>query len=235
MTLKVIGAGFGRTGTVSIKAALEELGFGKCYHMVELLQQPEQVVYWEAASRGEAVDWDTLFAGYQASIDFPSYRYYREQLEHFPEAKVLLSVRDSEKWYESALNTIYRAEPGLGQKLLLSIALPFSPRLRQIIRIFRMGNRDVWQNDFQGRFEDKAFAIKVYNRHNETVRQIVPPEKLLVYEVKEGWDPLCHFLNVPVPDGKPFPHLNDRAAFKQAGKVLNLLSKKALARAIQQS
>ena len=103
--LQVIGAGHGRTGTLSLNAALEQLGFGSCYHMVELLACPEQVTYWEAAALGEAVDWDTLFKGCEAGVDFPVFRHYRALAEHYLDAKVVLSVRDPERWYESALNT----------------------------------------------------------------------------------------------------------------------------------
>src|SRR5947208_7864431 len=116
MAIQVIGAGLGRTGTLSLKAALEELGFGPCYHMIELITHPEQVVYWEAASAGQPVDWDALFAGYQAVVDYPGCRYYRELMRHYPEAKVILTVRDPETWYESCMATIYQAgRPAPGQ------------------------------------------------------------------------------------------------------------------------
>src|SRR4028118_1427594 len=100
MAIGVIGAGLGRTGTLSLKAALEELGFGACYHMIELLGHPEQVHFWETASRGESVDWDTLFTGYQAVVDYPGCRYYRTLMEHYPEAKVILTGRDPARWDE---------------------------------------------------------------------------------------------------------------------------------------
>lgn len=105
--MKVIGAGFGRTGTMSLKAALEELGYGPCYHMTDVFEHPEHIRMWEAATRGEPVDWDELFAGYQATVDWPGAAFYRELMEVFPDAKVLLSLRDPEKWYESTRNTIY--------------------------------------------------------------------------------------------------------------------------------
>ncbi len=213
MALQVIGAGHGRTGTLSLKAALEELGFGPCYHMVELLARPEHVSYWEAAERGGAVDWETLFKGYQAGVDFPVFRHYKVLTHHYPDAKVILSVRNPERWYESALNTIYRAGPSLPQKVLLGLQLPFSPRLRKLIRVFRLAGQ-VWQKDFGGRFEDKVHAIRTYEAHLETVKRTVPKERLLVYDVNEGWEPLCRFLEVPVPD-LPFPRANDRAAFAQ--------------------
>ncbi len=213
MALKVIGAGHGRTGTLSLKAALEELGFGPCYHMVELLAHPERVSYWEAAERGEAVSWNDLFEGYAAGLDFPVFRYYDTLAERYPDAKIILTVRDPERWYESALNTIYRAGPPPLQKALMAFQLPFSPRLRKLIRAFRLADK-VWQKDFGGRFKDKAYALAAYKAHNERVKQLIPPDRLLVYEVSEGWEPLCAFLGVPVPD-KPFPRLNDRLSFKE--------------------
>ncbi len=211
MALQVIGAGHGRTGTLSLKAALEELGFGPCYHMVELLAHPEQVTYWEAAERGEAVAWDALFPGYQSGVDFPVFRHYAALAERYPDAKVVLTVRDPERWYESALNTIYRAGPPPLQKALMALQLPFSPRLRKLIRVFRLSGH-VWQKDFDGRFEDKAYALKTFVAHLEAGKRTVPEARLLVYDVTEGWGPLCAFLNVPVPEG-PFPRLNDRVSF----------------------
>ena len=214
MAIKIIGAGLGRTGTMSLKAALEELGFGKCYHMIELLKNPEQIDYWEAAGRDEAIAWDELFTGYQATVDYPACRYWRELMQYYPEAKVLLSVRDPDSWYESANSTIYRVEPGLFEKLKLLVKLPFSPRLRHMVRIFRMVRCVIWQGDFEGRFEDKQFALERFQQHIEEVKRTVPAERLLVFHVKEGWEPLCRFLEVPVP-AKPFPRLNDRSDFLQ--------------------
>lgn len=219
MTIKVIGAGFGRTGTLSLKAALEEVGFGKCYHMVELLKNPSDVKFWEDASNGKTVNWDALFNNYQAIVDFPGYRYYRQLMQRYPDAKVLLSIRDPDSWYESTLNTIYKAKPTGWQKLKIALSLPFSQRLQHLIRVFRMADKDVWLKDFQGKFEDKQYAIGIFNQHIEEVKRIVPSERLLVYQVKEGWEPLCHFLDVPVPE-KPFPHLNERTTFGQMSKQL---------------
>ena len=109
--MKLIGAGLPRTGTLSQKVGLEVVGHGPCYHMVELLARPEHVTYWEAAERGEVVDWDAHFMGYQSGVDFPVFRHYQALAKHYPDAKVVLSVRDPERWYDSALNTIYRASP----------------------------------------------------------------------------------------------------------------------------
>jgi hypothetical protein len=206
MAIKVIGAGLGRTGTLSLKSALEELGFAKCYHMTDVLARMDDARIWDAAARGESVDWDALFQGYQATVDWPGCSFYEEFLRRYPEAKVVLTVRDPETWYDSARQTIYyvrHAFPGWARLLV--------PRMRHFTRML---DRLVWVGMFQGRFEDKPYAIEVFNQHNEQVRRVVPPVRLLVYEVREGWGPLCAFLGVPVPDGKPFPHLNDAEEFR---------------------
>jgi hypothetical protein len=206
MPLKVIGAGFGRTGTLSLKVALEQLGFVKCYHMTEVFSRPEYVGLWDAAARGEPVDWESLFRGYEATVDWPGCNFYREFLRLYPQAKVILTVRDPDGWYDSARQTIY-----CQQRAFPAWVMPFFPRLR---RFLRLTERLIWEGVFRGRFEDRAFAIEVFNRHTEEVKRVVPPERLIVYEVKEGWGPLCSFLGVPIPEGKPFPHLNDAEEFR---------------------
>ncbi len=217
--LKIIGAGFGRTGTLSLKAALEELGFGPCYHMVEVLKKPSSLSYWVAAVQGKAVNWDEVFQGYQSTVDWPGCSFYKELMEVYPEAKVLLSVRDPEKWYESAANTIYK----------MTTASP-EARRAAMGRILPQGGGGVpptdvdfqqmgtlvgfiWGTVFDGKFEDRAHAIQVFNQHIEQVKRDVPPEKLLVYDVREGWEPLCAFLGVSVPKN-PFPALNSRENFQ---------------------
>ncbi len=194
--LKIIGAGFGRTGTLSLKVALEQLGFAPCYHMTELFIRPEANEQWLAIVGGEHIDWNTVFEGYQATVDWPACAFYKELMQAYPEAKVLLSVRDPEKWYESVITTIYQA----------SGRFPSTPHARMIKAL-------IWDGTFHGRFEEKEYAINVFLQHNEEVKRLVPPEKLLVYDVKEGWEPLCAFLGVTVPVDTPFPHLNDRLEF----------------------
>ncbi|MBA3946785.1 MAG: sulfotransferase family protein [Herpetosiphonaceae bacterium] len=208
MTIRVIGAGFGRTGTASLKAALEALGFDKCYHMTEVFAHPADAKIWRGAALGQPVNWDALFVGYQATVDWPSCTFYRVLMVQYPEAKVILTVRDPEKWYASALQTIYQVRFTFPTTVMRHII----PMLRAVL-----GMQDVvfWQGTFHGRFADKAYAIEVFNRHNDAVKQFVPPERLLVYEVSQGWEPLCKFLNVPVPADQPFPHVNDAAEFQQ--------------------
>jgi Sulfotransferase domain len=205
MSIQVIGAGLGRTGTLSLKAALEELGFAKCYHMVEVFARKGDARTWDAAARGEPVDWDRLFAGYRATVDVPACLFYRELLEKYPGAKVILTVRDPERWYDSMRQTIYFAHNAFPRW-----AAVLNPRMR----VFRRMIDGLWERMFRGRFEDRAFAIDVFNRHNEQVRRDIPADRLLVYEISQGWEPLCAFLGLPVPEGKPFPHLNDAAEFR---------------------
>jgi hypothetical protein len=208
--LKVIGAGFGRTGTLSIKVALEELGFAPCYHMSEVFDHPKHVPLWDAASRGETVNWRELFKGYQATVDWPSCTFYKELMKVYPDAKVLLTVRNAEKWYESAQSTIFQVvsrESSPFSGLLLRLLFP---HMRQTVEMMKTL---IWEGTFNGNFADKHYAIETFNQHIEEAKKYVPPEQLLVYDVKEGWEPLCAFLGVEVPRDKPFPHLNDRFSF----------------------
>jgi hypothetical protein len=208
--MQVIGAGFGRTGTLTLKAALEELGVGPCYHMVEVLWgDTSRLELWQAAANGEAVDWKAVFDGFESTVDWPGCTFWEPLMEVFPDAKVLLTVRDPEAWYESARNTIY-ASLIAGQKgeLREGNEEPPSPEAFQMISTL------MWQGTFHGKFEDKAYAIERFNEHNETVKRGVPPERLVVHEVKEGWKPLAQMLGVPEPRTE-FPRLNDKVAFRE--------------------
>ena len=222
--VKVIGAGFGRTGTMSLKAALERLGFGPCYHMVEVFEHPEHADVWLAAWRGEPVDWDAFLAGYGATVDWPACTFYEELMERYPEAKVLLSVRDPERWYESTRSTIYELNVGIPSSPLYRIGYAFAGLfVPGVFGVGRMGGEIIWQGTFDDRFEDRAHAIAVFDRHNEGVRHRVPEDRLLVYEVKQGWGPLCEFLGVEEPD-EPFPRLNDTAEMRRRILALRALS-----------
>ena len=213
--LKVIGAGFGRTGTLSLKAALEELGFGPCYHMTELFQHPDDLATWEAASKGESVDWKDFLDGYRATVDWPGCTYYKEMMQAFPDAKVLLTIRDFDRWYESANATIFNMTRRFASRRVspLRLIMMRNPFVAGRVRVGQMINEAIWGKTFGGKFEDKAHAFEVFQQHIEEVKRVVPAEMLLVYNVKEGWGPLCAFLDVPVPTDTPFPHLNDRESF----------------------
>lgn len=218
--MKVIGAGFGRTGTASLKAALERLGFGPCYHMLEVFENPSHLRLWEAAAAGEPVEWDEVFKHYEAAVDWPVAAFYEQLMEAYPEAKVVLTVRDPEKWYESTRSTIYRINRVTSLPFFSVVGL-FAPEPR---RVSKMVNKVVWRDTFGSEFENKRRAIEVFKRHNEEVRRKVPPEKLLVYEVGEGWGPLCEFLGVEVPENEPFPHINDTASFRKRSQRRMMLA-----------
>ena len=203
MSLKVVGAGFGRTGTLSLKVALERIGFGPCYHMVEVFPRPEHVAMWHRLAFEQSMDWDEIFRGFGATVDWPAARWWREIAAHFPDAKVLLSVRDSEAWYKSVTDTIYQP-----------MKSPAPDGVPELVRLqSEMARKAILDETFDNRFEDKAHAIEVFRKHNQAVRDAIDPARLLVFNVREGWGPLCRFLEVPIPD-EPFPRLNDTATFQ---------------------
>lgn len=207
--MKVIGAGVGRTGTMSLKVALERLGFGPCFHGRHVLDHRERLPLWLAASRGEPVDLTRLFEGYGSTMDWPGAAFWRELADLYPDAKVILTVRDSTSWYESVAKTIY---PMFGSHTdpRAMVAREIVPGLDVMTAFTR---NLIWDAGiFGGRFEDRAHAIAVYEAHNEEVARAVPPDRLLVCEADVGWERVCDFLGVPVPD-EPYPHLNDPAGF----------------------
>ncbi|MES2622592.1 MAG: sulfotransferase family protein [Bacteroidota bacterium] len=218
MSIQIIGAGFGRTGTASLKLALEKLGFDKCYHMSELIQNPQQVIHWETLQAGGEPDWETLFSGYKATVDFPGCMYYRQMMKKYPDAKVILTIRDADKWYKSASDTIYRVSKDNTARTFIKILGFFIPKVRNMARVFAFASNTLWKKMFAGRFEDKEFAKLVFNKFNNDVIAYVPKEKLLIFEIKQGWEPLCKFLNVPVP-AEPFPKVNDTEEFNNRRKL----------------
>lgn len=202
MALDIIGSGFGRTGTLTLKSALERLGFSKCYHMVEVFEHPDSIVHWERAGRGEKVDWEAAFDGYRASVDWPACHVWRELAAYYPEAKVIHTVRSSpEKWYESFSNTIL---PAMRQ------APPQGDPMR---RWWEAVNKLVTVDTFDGRPDDIEVAIAAYRRREEEVRAAIAPSRLLVYNIADGWEPLCAFLGVAVPD-EPMPRTNTTEEFQ---------------------
>jgi hypothetical protein len=213
-SLEIIGAGFGRTGTMSLKVALEKLGPGPCYHLSEVFANPDHVAVWESAMRGERADWWRIFREYRAAVDWPAAAFYEELMERYPDARVILTVRDPDRWYESARSTIYTVQD-VASSPLFSLAALFVPRLRRLRRAAAMAADLVWTRTFDGRFEDREYAKEVFVSWNREVERRVPAERLLVYEVREGWGPLCEFLGVEAPIGEPFPHLNEGEAFRR--------------------
>jgi hypothetical protein len=213
---------------MSLKVALEDLGFGPCYHMSEVFEHPEHVDAWEAAASGEPADWDSLFSDYNATVDWPGAALYEELVQRYPEAKVILTVRDPDRWYESARHTIFNIQK-VAPSPIFSLAALFVPRMRQIKRVAAMASDLVWNRVFHGGFEDREYAIEVFDRWDEEVKRRVPPERLLVYEVKKGWGPLCEFLGVEAPTDKAFPHLNDGETFRKMIRRRTALASAALA------
>ena len=201
MSIKVIGAGFGRTGTLSLKGALELLGFDPCYHMVEVMERPTHSDAWFRTSQSGKVDW-SVFDGFASVVDWPAARYWRDLIERYPSAKVVLTLRDPDSWYKSVSDTIH-----VRLTSVLPADAPESDRRHRA-----MATKIVLTDTFGGRFSDKEHAIEVFERHNAAVRESVDPSRLLVFRVKDGWEPLCRFLDRPIPN-EPFPRLNDTAEF----------------------
>ena len=222
VAIEVIGAGLGRTGTSSLKEALETLGFGPCYHMTEVFAHLEHVPVWEAA-RGECVEWEDALHGYRAAVDWPAPAFYEELMRRYPGAKVILTVRDPERWYESTLNTIYEIQ-GLSESPAYALSALLVPPMRRVRRATRVIGALAWRGLFGGRFEDREHAIAVFEKYNAEVARRVPAERLLVYEAREGWEPLCAFLGVEVPEGKPFPHANDTEEFRKRIRAVRAIS-----------
>lgn len=214
MAIKIIGAGLPRTGTNTLKASLEMLGYAKTYHMKELLVHPENLHYWETLRDTGTTNWDELYDGYQATVDFPCCPWYKEHMKRYPDAKVILTIRPFEAWYTSVYSTIWKAGPQtLGEKMAMMSKLLFSPRLRTVIKCVKFAKSSIFGMLMKGAFEDKAASETLYNQYIEEVKTYVPAEKLLVFDVSEGWGPLCKFLGVPEPK-EALPHLNKKENFK---------------------
>jgi hypothetical protein len=193
MALKVIGAGLGRTATFSLKFALEHIGLGPCYHMSEVFGSARRnVPLWLDVVRGKP-DWNAIFEGYQSTTDYPACSYWRELAAYYPDAKVVLTVRDAESWFESVSETIF------SQQMQGPLeGTPIGAMMKGVIF-----------DAFGGRVNDRAFMTSWFTRRNQEVIDALPPERLLVFSPKEGWSPLCKFLGVPVPN-TPFPRVNSR-------------------------
>lgn len=195
MALQVIGSGLGRTGTMSLKRALEQLGLGPCHHMVEVFAHPESVPLWIAAGAGKP-DWEAIFDGYPSMVDYPGAKFWRELMAYYPDAKVIHTLRDPDRWFESTQATIFAADSG---------ARTAAGPMGEFFGMIRA--------DFNGDMDDRAFMVDYFKRHTEEVKAIVPADRLLVFEASDGWAPLCAFLGVPIPE-TPYPAENTRAEFQ---------------------
>lgn len=214
MGLKVIGAGFGRTGTLSLYAALNQLGF-PCYHMVEILEtrkNKSHLDFWHDVangSSGQQHNWERVFSKYSAAVDNPACCVWRELLSAYPGAKFILTIhpRGADTWYESTMATIYRVQ-SMWQLKVLQLTTPFGKKMSE------MSRKLIWQRAHRGTMNDRAKAIAFYHQHLSEVKTAVPADQLLVYSVDQGWKPLCAFLGVPEPSSE-FPNVNDRVAFRK--------------------
>ncbi|MBT3535131.1 MAG: sulfotransferase family protein [Rhodospirillaceae bacterium] len=218
MTLKVIGAGFGRTGTLSMKGALELLGLGPCYHMLEVIQRPENADAWYNAAQGRAAqdgaaqgdatqgvatDWEDILRGYHSTVDWPACYFWEPLAARYPDAKVILTVRDEEAWWQSMSKTILRSFQESDD-----VVDPSRLRMRRMTRDL------IVEKVFGGILDDRDHVLGAYRRNIEQVTASLPPERLLVFDVAQGWEPLCAFLELPVPD-EPFPLTNTTEQFQQ--------------------
>ncbi len=188
MALQFIGAGFGRTATNTLKLALEELGFGRCYHMFEVIEQPAHADVWLDALDGRPVNWNALFQGYQSAVDWPVAYFWKDLWKHYPQAKIILSKRDPESWFASISSTIF--------SLMNSSTLRTETNRSNIAK---MSRKIVLEKTFDGDINNKEHVIEIYNRHNEEVIDLVPKSQLLVFDANDGWEPLCEFVGKQPP------------------------------------
>jgi hypothetical protein len=215
--MDVIGVGMGRTGTLSLKLALEELGYGPCYHMKEVMDRGDRIKAWRRVGEGAPADWDELYRGYRATVDWPGAFYWRELVDAYPKAKVILGVRDPERWADSMSQTLWRwplRRRNLFSRWMYTLFSAVNPSSLAVPRMLD----HVWDQIFDRRNFDKPgdreVAIKSFVRHNEEVKAYVEPGRLLVYQISQGWEPLCEFLGVPVPQ-TPMPRVNESAEFRR--------------------
>jgi hypothetical protein len=202
MSIEVIGSGFGRTGTASLKRALETLGFGPCHHMEEVLFHPEQVAHWQAIVAGQPVVWGEVFEGYRSQVDWPGAHVWRELADAYPEAKVIHSVRPEDAWWTSFSATI--------GKLMTSYKnMPTPPHVEAMLDAMDIA---IAQRTFGCSPADRDGVLAAYRRRTDQVRAAISPERLLIFDVREGWEPLCAFLDAPVPS-EPFPRTNSTEEF----------------------
>ena len=208
--MKVIGVGFGRSGTMSLKYALEEVGAGPCFHMIDLILNPEKVEAWhDAAIKGD-VDFDRMFEGYESTIDWPGCSYWRELIDYYPDSPVLLNYRDFDGFYKSCKNTIYAVREAAmkGELKPDTNRPPPSPKLWEVI------GKLIWEGDFQGRFDDEDWMRDMYYARIEEIKDTVPADRLTVFELEEAsWEPIVDMLGIDPPEGE-FPHMHDTDEFR---------------------
>lgn len=221
MSLKVVGLGMPRTGTSSLKAALEAIGFGPCLHMDNLFNTPPLVDAWhQFLEQGEG-DFGKLFPGFASSTDFPGCLMYREIYQQYPEAKFILGCRDADAWYDSVMRTIYEVVPNTEEGWAgLRKRGEDNPRFKNIGNALWLVGEYLLNDYFQGDFLNREHTVERYNTFYDDVRNFIPIDQLLEYEISEGWEPICKFLGVEVPE-LPFPYKNKTIDFQQQiGKMI---------------
>ncbi|GGK94056.1 sulfotransferase family protein [Sphaerisporangium melleum] len=221
--LEVIGAGLPRTGTTSMKAALDRLGFGPCFHTFEVLRRPDLADRWLPACSGEPLDWERTFAGYRSTQDWPAAFFWRELAAAYPRAKVVLTVRDPHAWYTS-FRVLGSADPRgpLRPEDAAEAVRPVVAALERMRPLFEHIARTVFGEDVRlgEKMPEEDRAVAAYHRHLAAVRAAIPAERLLVFDVRQGWEPLCAFLGAAPPPAEPFPHLNDAASFRRMFQLM---------------
>jgi hypothetical protein len=225
--MKVVGAGLPRTATTTTMVALEQLGFAPCYHMRDLLADLEHgLPLWEAVAEGKP-DWEAIFGEAQSTVDWPSARYWRELMDCYPEAKILLSVRSSDGWVRSMRETVWGIFHGDSVIHHVSEARAvLDPLWRRYVALMRHITWNEGTGALSGgdSYSDEGFAA-LMDGYNDEVKRTVPAERLLVWDPQEGWEPLCGFLGVATPS-EPVPRLNDTASFREgiSGGALGVLN-----------
>ncbi len=212
--MKVIGVGFGRTGTLSTRTALDRLGI-PCYHMSEVMnlrKNPGHLDFWARVARSEPGtqhDWNEVFENYEATVDNPAAAVWRELLEAYPDAKVLLTLhpKGPEAWHQSTWDTIYMPQR-IWQTKLLNAVLPPMRKIDGMVRAL------IWDRFHEGTMESPNASVERYLRHERDVREAVPEDRLLVFRASDGWQPLCDFLGLEAPE-EPFPRVNERAEMRR--------------------
>ncbi|CAO3629773.1 unnamed protein product [Mucor hiemalis] len=203
--IKVIGASLGRCGTDSMRVALDMLGY-KTHHGTCFLQDPNLSIkkFYEAALDQEHADWDYVYEGFDAAVDWMGSTCYKSLLSKYLDAKVLLTVRSADSWYKSVGNTMMKAN------VEFATIDPENP-IYYFYQLTRIVALDGYAFDPK-KFADEEYVKKLFNAHIEEVKRVVPADQLLVLELGEGWDRLCHFLGKEVPD-VPYPSVNSTAEF----------------------
>ncbi len=215
MQLEIIGTGLARTGTMSLKQALEYLTGKRCFHMIELLKNPARIEILKKGYKSNQIEWSKFYEGYHSALDYPTCLYYPDLVKLNPDIKVIHTRRDFDSWYHSVKETVYRGKPKTIKDVTSLVKnMLFSKDYRKVAPVFMFNDKLIWRGQFESRFEDKEFMRAKYQSHEALVTSSIKAENLLWYDVKEGWAPLCQFLGKTVPE-IDFPKANERKEFNR--------------------